>query len=158
MKSAIAYYSYSGNTKKVALFLRDYLEKDGAVRLIELNALDEPSSFFRQAQRAFFRQEAKIEAVGFDLSGFDLICFGTPVWAFGPTPAMNTYLKRCFGLENKSVILFTTYGSGTGNRRCLRIMRNIVKSKDAKPIRSFSISQARIKDSDFVLRAFNSVL
>ena len=108
MKSAIVYYSYSGNTRKVALFLRDYLEKDRTVKLIELNALDEPSSFFGQAQRAFFRQEAKIEHTDFDLSMFDLICFGTPVWAFGPAPAMNTFLKNCFGLENKSAITFTT--------------------------------------------------
>jgi len=158
MKSAIIYYSYSGNTRKVALFLRDYLDKEGLVRMIELNAMDESPNFFGQAQRAFFRKEAEIENTDFDLSGFDMVCFGTPVWAFGPAPAMNTYLNRCFGLENKSAVMFTTYGSGTGNNHCLNIMENIAKSKGASLIRSFSISRFKIKDNEFVLRAFNSVL
>ena len=158
MKSAIVYYSYSGNTKKVALYLADYLEKHGSVEIIELSAVDESPNFFSQAQRAFFRKEAKIEDVKFDLSGFDLVCFGTPVWAFGPAPAMNTYLKKCFGLENKQAIVFTTYGSGTGNNRCINLMKGIIKPKGAEQIRSFSVQQSKVKDSDFMLSVFNKIL
>lgn len=158
MKHAIVYYSYSGNTRNIALYLRDYLEKQGSVELIELNAIDESNSFFKQAQRAFFRQEAKIEGTRLDLSVFDMVCLGTPVWAFGPAPAMNTYLKLCCGLENKPAVVFTTFGSGTGNSRCINRMKSILKQKGAQDVRSFSIQQLKVKDSNFVLSAFNKVL
>jgi flavodoxin len=53
MKSAIIWYSYSGNTKKVAEELSSSLAKKGEVTQVELVALDEPNNFFAQCQRAF---------------------------------------------------------------------------------------------------------
>jgi len=158
MKSAIIYYSYTGNTRKIALDLKDYLLNQGSVELIELKALNESKSFFGQCKRALFRKEAQIEDVKFDLSGFDLVCVGTPVWAFGPAPAVNTFLKKCFGPENKTVVIFTTYGSGAGNGRCIQIIQNLLKQKGVKDFRSFSIQQFRVKDSDFITHTFNRVL
>ena len=158
MKSAIIYYSYTGNTRKIALDLRNYLTKQGSVELMELKALDESRSFFGQVRRALFRKEAEIEDTEFDLSRFDLICLGTPVWAFGPAPAMNTFLKKCFGPENKTVVIFTTYGSGTGNGRCIQIIQNLLKQKGVRDFHSFSIQQFKVKDNDFILHTFNRVL
>ena len=158
MKTIIIYYSYTGNTRKVALDLKNYLAKQGSVEFIELKALDESKSFFGQVKRALFRKEAEIADTEFDLSKFDLICLGTPVWAFGPAPAMNTFLKKCFGVENKTVVIFTTYGSGTGNNRCIRIIKNLLESKSVKQFRSFSVQQFKVNNSDFILDIFNSVL
>ena len=115
MNSAVIYYSYSGNTKKVAELLTRELEPKGQAQQVELAGIDEARSFLGQCRRAFFHKRAQIQPVLSDLSGFDLICFGTPVWAFGPAPAINTYLDKCSGLSEKAVILFTTYGSGTGD-------------------------------------------
>lgn len=158
MRAVIVYYSYSGNTKKVALELKSYLEKQGSAELIELKPKDETNSFLGQCGRAMFRKEADIEDARFDLSGFDLVCLGTPVWAFGPVPAMNAYLKKCFGVENKTVVTFTTYGSGTGNSRCLRIMQKAMRKKNAKKFCSFSIQQSKVDNKDFVLDVLAKVL
>lgn len=151
MKSAIVYYSYSGNTRKVTEVLAEALKEKGEVELIELNALDESKSFLGQCRRAFARSRAKLAPVNFDLSAHDLISLGTPVWAFAPTPAMNTYLDECFGLENKEVILFSTYGSGTGNNRCLNYMQHVLTQKGAKNFKRFSIQQFKVSDTEFVL-------
>jgi flavodoxin len=151
MKSIIVYYSYSGNTKQVAGALAEYLAKNGEVRQIELVAQDESKYFLGQCRRAFYHAKAKIEPVDLDLSGFDLICFGSPVWAFAPTPAMNTYLDKCFGIENKQIILFTTYGSGAGNKRCLKFMQDILSNKGAKNFNRFSVQQFKVSDKEFVL-------
>lgn len=124
MKSAIIYYSYSGNTRKVAEILAESLSKSGQVQQIELLAPGESTSFLTQCRRAFYHLKAKINPVEIDLSGYDLVCLGSPVWAFAPAPAMNTYLDLCTGLEGKKVILFTTYGSGIGNQRCLRYIQD----------------------------------
>jgi len=151
MRSAIIYYSFTGNTKKVAGILAEYLRQKGEVELIELKPLDESKSFFGQGRRAFSHTRAKLEPVNFDLSQYDLVCFGTPVWAFAPVPAMNTYLDNCTGVEGKEAILFTTYGSGTGNERCLNYMQDALSKKGAKSFKRFSIQQFKVKNKEFVL-------
>ena len=157
MRSVIVYYSYSGNTRKVAEVLAEALKEKGEIDIIELNALDESKSFLGQCRRAFARSRAKLAPVNFDLSAYDLICIGTPVWAFAPTPTMNTYLDQCIGLENKEVILFTTYGSGTGNNRCLNCMQDILAKKGAKSFNRFSIQQFKVNDKEFVLSKIKEV-
>ncbi len=150
MKILIVYYSYSGNTKKVAGQLCEYLRQKGQVDIIELRAQDESDSFFGQCRRAFARQRAKIEPVDFDLIGYDLICFGTPVWAFAPTPAMNTCLDQAQNIQGKEIILFTTFGSGTGNTRCLNYMQRILADKGARSFKRFSVQQCKIGYREFV--------
>ncbi|MDD5004970.1 MAG: flavodoxin [Candidatus Omnitrophica bacterium] len=158
MRSAIIYYSYSGNTRKVAQELKKYLEKQGSVELAELKPLDESDNFFVQSKRALFGKEAIIENTQFDLTGFDVICLGTPVWAFGPSPAMNTFLKKCFGLKNKTVVIFTTYGSGTGNNKCIRKIQKTLQPQGVKQFRSFSVQQSKVKDNNFILNILAKVL
>jgi flavodoxin len=150
MKNAVVYYSYSGNTRKVAKTLTEILRLRSDSLEIDLKPLDESKSFLMQCHRAFKHIRAKLEPVNFDLSGYDLICFGSPVWAFGPAPAMNTYLDNCSGITGKDIILFTTYGSGTGNERCLNYMEDILKNKGAKTFKRFSIQQSKTKDREFV--------
>jgi len=150
MKSAVVYYSYSGNTRKVAKTLLGLLAKNGEAREIELVALDESGNFFKQCLRARKHVRAKIDNSELDLSGYGLICFGTPVWAFAPVPAMNTYLDNCKGVAGKKIILFTTYGSGTGNKNCLDYIQKFLSEKDITEFKRFSIQQLKVNDQDFV--------
>ncbi|MDP3143343.1 MAG: flavodoxin [Candidatus Omnitrophota bacterium] len=150
MKSIIIYYSYSGNTKKVAEILAEHLKQNGEVETIELKALDESSNFFKQGNRALKKVRAQIADTKFDLAQYDLICLGTPVWAFGPAPAMNAYLDKCSGLGNKEVVLFCTVG-GTGIDRCLNYMQGILETKGAKKFKRFAFKQSKIKDQEFIL-------
>lgn len=152
MKSVVIYYSYSGNTKKIANILTESLSKTSQVEEIELIALDESRAFLKQCHRAFSKTRAKINPVKFDLSDYETICLGSPVWAFGPAPAMNAYLDLCIGLEGKQIILFTTYGSGTGNQRCLDYMQDLLSKKKAGTFSRFSIAQLKVKDKDFVIK------
>lgn len=157
MNAAIIYYSFSGNTKKVVYILAEYLKQKGRVDIIALKDLDGADKFFAQAARAFRHKRAKIEPVNFDLSDYDRACLGTPVWAFGPAPVMNTYLDGCFGLEDKEVILFTTYGSGTGNARCLNYMQGILAKKGVRQFKRFSIQQFKVDDKEFVLSKIEEI-
>jgi flavodoxin len=158
MKSAIIYYSYNGNTRKVAVVLAERLKAKGDVEVIEVKAFDESNNFFTQAARALWRKKARIAATGFDLGKYDLLCFGTPVWAFAPAPAMNTYLGDCFGTEGKDIILFTTYGSGAGKERCIDYMQEILVQKGAKGFKRFFVQQEKAKDKDFVLSEIDKTL
>jgi len=73
MKAIIIYYSYSGNTKKAADVLVEYLRQGYEVEISGLKALNESASFFHQAVRAFFHKKARISSVDFNLSSYDLI-------------------------------------------------------------------------------------
>jgi flavodoxin len=158
MKSAIIYYSFTGRTKKTSEILAEFLRDKGEVDLIQLIPLDESKSFLGQGKRAFMHTRALIELTKRDLTEYDLICFGTPVWAFGPAPAMNTYLDTCRGIQGKDVILFTTYGSGTGNNRCLDYMHKLLWQKGARGFKRFSIQQFKVKDKAFVLEKIKQVV
>lgn len=157
MKSIILYYSYTGNTKKIAEILAAHLRQKSEVDIVELKSLDESDKFLSQAFRALRHKKAKIQSVNFNLSNYDLICLGTPVWAFAPSPAMNTYLDECFGLEGKEVILFTTYGSGTGNQRCLNYMQEILSKKGPRQFSRFSIQQFKVNNKEFALSKIKEV-
>ncbi len=151
MKAVIIYYSFSGNTKEVTLCLKGYLEQKGySAEICSLKPLVEPKAFFQQGFKAFLRQRPSLEEVNYDLHFASLICIGSPVWAFSPAPAINTYLQRCFGLTNKKAIIFTTYGSGVGNSRCLKYMEGILYKKGIAKVGSFSVADTRVKDKEFV--------
>lgn len=151
MKSLVVYYSYSGNTKKVAKVLVEALRARGESGELELSAPDEAKTFFGQCRRAFRHKRAEISPAELDLSKYDLICFGTPVWAFGPAPAMNAYLDKCSGVQGKEVLLFNTYGSGTGRKRCLDYMQKILSGKGAKGFRRFYIPQYMVNKKEFII-------
>jgi flavodoxin len=158
MKSAIIFYSYSGNTAEVAKALADELNKQGSTDVIRLEALDESNSFLGQCKRAFFKKGAQIKDTVLDLSSYSLICLGTPVWALGMAPALRTYIDRCKGAENKNLVLFTTFGSGTGNNKCLNEMQAILAQKGVKEFKRFSIQQFKVKDKDFVSKQITETL
>lgn len=82
MKSVIIYYSSSGNTKKIAGFLAEFLNQRSEVELI--------------------------------------------------------------GLKAKPVALYTTYGSGAGNNRCLNYMQDSLTKKGAKDLNAFPYSRLRL--------------
>ena len=96
--------------------------------------------------------------MGFDLSSYDLICFGTPVWAFGPAPALNGYISQCYGITNKPAVLFTTYGSGLGVAKCLQYMQTILREKGVHSFKNFSLQQKKVADTAYVKKAIEKSL
>lgn len=158
MKSIVVFYSYSGTTKKAAHILKECLLQKGSVELSELKTLDEPRNFFMQCYRAHTHVSAKIEDAQFDVHSYDLVCLGTPVWAFGPVPAVNAYLDRCSGIEGKDILLFSTYGSGTGNERCLNYMQEALTKKGAKSFKRFSLAARKIKNKELLISKIKEVI
>ena len=157
MKSIIIYHSFSGNTKKVAQALAEYLKTKGDVETLELKDLDDNGNFFSQGSRAIKKERAKINEIKLDLSEYDLICLGSPVWAFGTTPAMNSFLDKCSGVVNKRIILFTTSG-GMGDDKCMDYMQGILEKKGTKEFSRFSIHGSKVNNREFVLSRIKEVI
>ena len=138
--------------------MAERLKEKGGVDTIELKDLNEDGSFLNQCKKAFRRERAVIASANFDLSAYDLICVGTPVWAFAPVPAFNTYFDKATGISGKDAVIFTTHGSGVGVGRCQNYMKEALIKQGAKRVYQLSIQQGMVKDRDFVLTKIDEVM
>ncbi|MDD5132526.1 MAG: hypothetical protein PHH44_07700 [bacterium] len=159
MKALIVYYTETGNTKKLAHLIGEYLHNQGwAVDERWLHAPHEPKSFFGKCLKAFFRVRTKVESTFVVVSPYDLVCFGSPVWAFEPVPAMRTYMQDCVGLLGKRTLAFVTYGSGMGKDRCLGNMAKMLKKKEAREVKLLSVASADINNAGTVKEEIQKIL
>ncbi|MDD4806417.1 MAG: flavodoxin family protein, partial [Candidatus Cloacimonetes bacterium] len=83
MDTAIIYHSETGNTERFANSLAEALKQKGhSVTGIKLQT----SAPVKQAS---VRDKQEISFTNLpDLSAYDLLIFGGPVWAFGPSPVI----------------------------------------------------------------------
>ena len=135
-------------------------------RLIALGAID--SIFEDSRVQASFGgkfDDKKISSsvsgvndVVYDLSEFDVIALGTPVWAFGMAPAMRTYLDKCRNIAGKNILLFATYGSGAGKDRCISEMTDIVKNMGALKVMPVLVQERNVKNYRLVMDKIKKVL
>ncbi len=158
MKSLIVYYSFSGNTDHVAKLFAAELKKKGEADVQRLMPKDEVSDFLGQCRAARAHKRADLGGkVDYDASPYDLIVLGSPVWAFAPVPAMNSFLDDLSGLNGKRVIVLLTSGSGLGVKHCFKSIRRILENKGASTIDDINIPDRLQKDEAHIIEIFNSV-
>jgi len=49
-----------------------------------------------------------------DVSGYDILVFGSPVWAFKPAPVIHTAIESLKGCNGKKAGAFFTHGGRPG--------------------------------------------
>jgi len=159
MKALLTYYSYSGNTDKVAGIFGKILQSRGEAHIQRLKPVDEIKNFVSQCAAARRGERAMLEeGIKFDVASYDLVLIGSPVWAFAPTPAMNTFLKNLSGLKNKRVIVLLTSGSGLGVKACFNNIRKTLEAKGASTIDEINIPDRKNGDGDFVASSLQRLL
>lgn len=115
MKTLVAYYSYSGNTEKVAKKIASTLNAD-TLKIETVNAYpddyDEVVKHGEDEVNAGFRPE--IKPTGVNLADYDVVVLGSPVWWYTYAPAMNTFISEC-DFRGKRVYPFATNGGWIGH-------------------------------------------
>ena len=113
-KPLVVYWSWSEthNTKVVAEMLK---EKTGADLAVIEMVTPYPSDFGGAAQ-AGQRDKAQTKApaikdIGVDVSKYDPIYVGTPIWFSSWAPPVRTFLQN-YDFTGKTVALFCTHGQG----------------------------------------------
>ncbi len=110
MKILIAYYSRTDSTHKVAEKIKENLEKRGHFVYLERIRAEKEHSFFGWQFIRAVKSRCNIkEPKTIDVSGFDVVCFGSPNWTRLSLP-MVEYIRKVKGLKNKKVGLFFTSG------------------------------------------------
>ena len=116
MKSVVIYYSYSGNMEEAANRASELTDAD----LIRITTKEEPKGKGFKAMLKGGHQALKgfkpiINGDGLDLSQYDTVILGTPVWAGTFAPAMRTFLEN-YPFTNKKVFLMATSASGNAKK------------------------------------------
>jgi len=131
LRSLIIYYSRTGKTKFLAEKLGEELGSD----LVEIRDLKKRGGIFgflRAVLEAHLGQKTELVPMSINLTGYGIIILATPVWAYSPTPAINTFLDAC-SLAGKRVILLVT-SRGVGYRRALDILKKRVEERGGEVV------------------------
>lgn len=150
MKRIIVYYSLTGNTKEAAGYLAGLTGAD----ICELRTVKPmPEGMFRQmmtgGRQAVFSAKPKLEPFSADLSEYDEIILGTPVWAARNAAAVNTFLKDK-SVRGKVTGVFTLSGGGDNESCMKRLGKKLlnIKASVALADRSNGLSKDNISRLD----------
>ena len=115
MKAIVIYYSYGGNTERIAQLIRQETGADAARIETVQPYTGTYEAVVDQGQRevdAGFCPE--IKPLGVDLSAYDTVILGSPVWWYTFAPAMHSFLNQA-DLSGKTVYPFATNGGWIGH-------------------------------------------
>lgn len=114
-KTAVIYYSYSGNTKSIAQKIAKELNAD----LFEL----EPATPYSSDNDVVVDQgkkeveskfEPKLKPLKFSLASYDKVVLGTPVWWYAFAPVMRSFVNHA-DWKGKDVYPFATNAGWLGD-------------------------------------------
>ena len=115
MKALVVYYSYSGNTKNIAEHIAKELNADTAVIDTVTPYEGDYNTVVDQGHDEIRKgYKPPIKPVGADLSQYDTIILGTPVWWYTFAPAVKTFIESN-NLSGKTIYPFATNGGWLGH-------------------------------------------
>jgi flavodoxin len=115
----VAYYSWTGNTEKVANLIAETLAAD-IERIRDVEPRGGPFAFPSAVVASLLKSSPPISQPTKNVADYDVVILGCPVWASNMATPMRTYIMR----ENpgiKQVALFCTLG-GRGGKAALARM------------------------------------
>ena len=116
MKTAIVYFSQMGNTRYVAEKMSAILSAD-LIPLVPQKAYPDSKAklIFWGGKSAVFGEKPRLEPYDFDAAAYDLVVFGSPVWAGTFAPALRTFLAdNRAALQGKPMATFFCCSGGPG--------------------------------------------
>lgn len=113
-KKIIVYFTYTNNTKMIAEQIKEKLNCD----ILEIKTVIPYSKDYDTVVNDEQNSEASnhlpdIQNINIDLSKYDEIILGTPVWWYRPVPAIRTFLTQN-DLTGKRIIPFATNAGWLG--------------------------------------------
>lgn len=114
MNKLVVYFSYTNNTKRIAAKVAETLGCD----ITEIKTVVPYSADYDTVVNDEHNGEAsndlpEIEDINFDVSKYDEIIIGTPVWWYRPAPAIRTFLTQN-DLSGKVIKPFATNAGWLG--------------------------------------------
>jgi len=143
VKTCIIYHSYSGITRGVA----GQISAACGGELIEVKPrknYNKLTVYPVGGMRAMRGERDPIDPETIDVSAYDLIVIGSPVWAWKTTPAINAALAALTGCAGKQAVIFATCGSQEGET--LGTMRKTLEEKGATVVGESVLTRKDVND------------
>ena len=114
MNKLVVYFSYTGHTESIAKRIKEKLNCD----ILEIKTVIPYSDDYDTVVNDEQNSEAsnhlpEIQKIDIDLTKYDEIILGTPVWWYRPVPAIRTFLTQN-DLSNKTIKPFATNAGWLG--------------------------------------------
>lgn len=113
-KTLIIYYSFTGNSKNVANYVKDKLNAD----ILELEPKEPFSSNYDEVvnewQNNDIKRDVEIKNIDVNLKQYNKIVLITCVWWYGISPVMKKFLKEN-DLSNKDIIVSASNAGWIGH-------------------------------------------
>lgn len=114
MNKLVVYFSYTNNTRMIANKIKDKLNCD----ILEIETVIPYSNDYQTVVDDEQNSEAsnhlpEIKDINVDLTKYDEIILGTPVWWYRPVPAIRTFLTQN-DLSGKTIKPFATNAGWLG--------------------------------------------
>ncbi|RFZ76700.1 flavodoxin [Lacrimispora amygdalina] len=130
MSVLVVYFSFEGNTKLIAEKIRETLNAD----MVELKTskkypTEGLGKYFWGGKSVVFGDKPTLTNESIDLSRYETIIIGTPVWAGSFAPPIRSFVND-YKIKNKRIAIFASHGGG-GAVKCF------AKLKEALPENKF---------------------
>lgn len=120
----VIYYSFSGNSKKVAEYVKNKLDAD----ILELEPAipfsDNYDQVVNEWQNNDIKRDVEIKPVNINLANYSKIVLITGTWWYGITPVMKKFLKEN-DLFGKDIIVAASNAGWLGH--CFKDYETLVK-------------------------------
>ena len=138
MKTVIIYHSFSGVTRGVAERVRAACGGD-LLEVKPLHSYSKITAYTLGVLRARRGHHDPIEPSSIDISGYERIVLGTPVWAGMGTPVIHGAVDALQGASGKDAVLFATCGAQAGET--FPMLRRALEEKGVRVIGEFAFTQ-----------------
>ena len=129
-KMLTVYYSNNNNTESVAQNIHSVV--GGDIKEIELIE-NYPNNIFKMSK--LIRNQIKDgylpQIKDLDISNYDIIFIGTPIWNFSISLPVKTFLKNN-NFKNKVIIPFFTFSGGANKNKIANEIKNLTSAKEVK--------------------------
>ena len=145
IRACVIVYSYSGITRGIAENIRAASGCD----LIEVKTKKPYTAFSAYTTGVLHARKGAcdpIEPEEIDVSGYDLIIVGTPVWAWKPSPAINAAVNALRGCEGKMAVIFATCCNEPGES--LTLLRTALTGRGVRVMAEIALDAEETRNPD----------
>lgn len=159
MKTAVVYYSMSGNTEYAAQRIAEDVPAD-LVRIVPVKAY--PSKGFKKfvwgGKSALMAEAPELMPYDIDFGAYDRIVIGTPMWASTFAPPIRTFIRdHRDALAQKRIAAFVCSAGGNTDKAFAKLEEALGVSLEAK-LSLVDPKDNRKREDDTKLRDFCSML
>jgi len=143
----VAYFSYTGNARRIAEELSERLRRSCDVDMMEIVPTRKRSYLHWLAYSFILGSEVEIENPQMELSVYNAVVLGFPKWTVS-CPPLNKFIHKLSGVGVPKFFLFMTSG-GFDEKRVLRSFARKLAKMGCNVVESLSVKRKQITEETY---------